>query len=56
MNTTDTIFGESIPNEEYLVFKYEGEKFAKHEIDINELISELKGVDTLIAEVVSCNP
>lgn len=52
MSTVNTIFGEQIPGEEYLVFKYDGEKFVDHEININELISELKGVDTLIAEVV----
>ncbi|NCS68145.1 hypothetical protein GW777_07255 [Candidatus Peregrinibacteria bacterium] len=47
-----TIFGDVMQKEEVLVFKYEGEKFATHEININELISELKGVDVLIAEVV----
>lgn len=52
MNTSKTIFGEETFQEEILVFKYEGEKFANHEININELIAELKGVDVLIAEVV----
>lgn len=52
MNASTTIFGEETFQEEILVFKYEGEKFANHEININELIAELKGVDVLIAEVV----
>lgn len=46
------LFAENLINEEIITFTYKGEKFSSHEIQLDQLVTELKGIEVLIRETV----
>ncbi|MDP3726641.1 MAG: hypothetical protein Q8R36_05645 [bacterium] len=46
------IFHENLIKEEIITFTYRGDKFSSNEIELESLISELKGIEVLIKETV----
>lgn len=48
----ENLFNEKLLEEEIITFTYGGESFSGHEVKIENLISELKGVETLVKEIV----
>lgn len=46
------IFGENLINEEIITFTYKGEKFSSFEIEIDQFVTELKGIEVLIKETI----
>lgn len=46
------IFNDDLVKEEIITFTYKGEKFSSNEIEIGNLVSELKGIETLIKESI----
>ncbi len=46
------IFDENLIKEEIITFTYKGDKFSNNEIELDNLICELKGIEVLIKETV----
>lgn len=48
----ENLFAKNLINEEVITFTYKGEKFSSHEIQLEQLVIELKGIEVLIKETV----